>query len=288
MRESRRKVIEIKVREAGLDDLLIAQLAWGERAFADHPLVSQPRELTDRIWNNIKPSLVQFLQEKAAERAEEDRINTIMLADRLVAKVYEAWVDRQSRIKAFPSAADVCMSKGFSLGSGDPEEATDNLYAMAQELPRLVDEWRQDVKLELCKLLPALPEDHSDGDNAWKDPRRLELATTIFRCQSCRDLIHYPRVLVHSCMTDISNDHRDYIGTEMGISVDDITRCLVALRCEPWNYDGDKLVYDEPASELARSLVEACGLFPDTTIKDQMDELNARFTCLDSMCADKD
>ncbi|TFK48760.1 hypothetical protein OE88DRAFT_502041 [Heliocybe sulcata] len=287
IRESRRKAIETKLYEAGMGDQLNALLIWNGDDFAAHPAVYQPKVLTERVWSNIKPSLVKFLHEKKAERLEEERVKDILRRDSMVVDAYQEWLRDMSPTEAFPSTADICLTEEFerfTTMGGDVASAMRELSDAVSQLPRLVDEWRADAKLELCQLLPSLPDDYPDRDNAWKEPRRLQLATTIFRCQSCEELVHYPRVLVHSCLTKFSRSSSSCTGEHADGPAEETDIRLLALQCKPWSCDGGRLVYDTRASGLARSLVAACGLSPDATTKDRMDELNARFTCLARRC----
>ena len=53
---------------------------------------------------------------------------------------------------------------------------------------------------------------------------------------------------------------------------------------KPWNMGGDRIGVDKRTMPAARPVVECCGLDPDTTTAQEMDELDARLeckTCLD-------
>ncbi|KZT28747.1 hypothetical protein NEOLEDRAFT_1057588 [Neolentinus lepideus HHB14362 ss-1] len=249
-------------------------IAWDVKAFIEHPLVSQPKELTDRIWNNIKDTLVEFIKEKEVERLEEARLEVMFSRDALAAKLYKDWLATQALTEPFPSVADICLMKEFNdvivRPADQPVKKKDFNPAIAT-LPQFVEEWRAKAKLELCKVLPALPEDHPNRDNAWKDPQRLDLATTIFGC-GCFNTVSYPRVLFHRCLTSF--------GMSDCKVTDDLTARFERLNCVPWGYR-DKQRCAVPASRFTRTLVQACGLDPETTTKIDMDELDPKFMCLE-------
>lgn len=149
------------------------------------------------------------------------------------------------------------------------EVSEEEFVPAIESLPRLVEEWRTEIKLKLCKLMPH------EEEEVWKDPRHLELATTIFPCKMCTELIHYPRALFHACTTKLS-----YLGQHLlsgGHS--DMRFRWVALRCAPWNCDSHRLQFEEGASEVARRLVVACSLDAGVTTKNQMDDRSDRFAC---------
>lgn len=71
-------------------------------SLTEQPLVSQPKELTERIWNNIKDEVIEFVQEKSLEVAEAIRKNTMLARDAIVSALYQEWLELQSPVDPFP------------------------------------------------------------------------------------------------------------------------------------------------------------------------------------------
>ncbi|EPQ54810.1 hypothetical protein GLOTRDRAFT_139298 [Gloeophyllum trabeum ATCC 11539] len=282
VRSARRQAVVAKLYEAGYGEELTALMNYDIDSFMDHPLVSQPKELTERIWNNIQGPLIKWMEEKKLQRLEHDRIEAMLMRDAMAADLYEEWLRTQSPVEAYPSIADVLLMKEFNdiiLQPADIDVTAADFAPAMGALPRLVEEWREKTGLKLCELMSR---EEGQDEEALNVPRRLELATTIFRCTSCRDFINYPRALSHKCLTRprYANPKRGYCAKEAGEKQSDLMLRWGTLEHEPWNYDGNGLLFADKASDLVKQLVESCGLDPDTTTREEMNERNDRFACM--------
>ncbi|KAF8229544.1 hypothetical protein L208DRAFT_1401994 [Tricholoma matsutake] len=73
-----------RIRKTRIDDIVnkLIEEGWEEeiqrlrhcKEFLKHPAVWQTKSLTDRIWINIKPKIVEFMEEKKAERLKKEAI----------------------------------------------------------------------------------------------------------------------------------------------------------------------------------------------------------------------
>ena len=79
----------------------------------------------------------------------------------------------------------------------------------------------------------------SIGPNA--DHSTLPLATTLFHCSSCSGTLHYPRVLVHSCLqTAAPADSNE---------PENLAYMFSCLKCRPWDWTTNRtqITFDESA-----------------------------------------
>lgn len=174
--------------------------------------------------------------------------------------------------REFEGVRDVVLASdtGVQLSNYDLEEAVPHF-------PQFCEDWRRQKDMLLAGLLPppvAILENISyaaqpsvDQD---PDPSRLQLATTYFRCIRCKETMHYPRILNHSCLTALP-DRRDrtYIPPPGE----------VILKQVVWNHDS-WVEFSSWGSDIISHLVLACGEDPTLITAAQMDEKDARFECL--------
>jgi hypothetical protein len=244
-----------------------------------HALVRKPQELTDRIWNNIKQPLVEVLEELKEKRLMTGRLAAFKRRQSLVATLLKAYTRERPITEVIPGPTDVCNMDEFRTIIDDTDvdvEVTETNFKEAMNrLPQLVTEWRITKDAELVHIMNEYALPCGSGHNEPQpqhDRAQLELATTLFQCKICNAPISYPRILVHSCVHSLRDywQDSDEFRRKLWLNLDD----------EPWNYVGDRIGIYEKGGPAAREIVISCGLDPDTTTAQEMDDLDARYECL--------
>ncbi|CDO73568.1 hypothetical protein BN946_scf185014.g38 [Trametes cinnabarina] len=115
LRNRRRKQIIERLCDLGYGEDLKWMTHDRVEQFVEHPLVKQPKELTDRIWNNIKPSMVAFAQEARAERLMRERCLHYINRLCVVRDTVVPWLATRPLWESLPSVADFSYyTTGFS------------------------------------------------------------------------------------------------------------------------------------------------------------------------------
>lgn len=160
--------------------------------------------------------------------------------------------------------------------------------AMAQ-LPDAASAWRKSCKQALVKRIPLTPSADSQRESSTNstadtvdeirtdeqepvadaDTSRLDLATSLFSCLSCKNhnnrVFHASNALAHSCFWGKPQETQPGFGPHK------------VLDSWPWRTSWVKF-HDSAAAEATR-LVEMCGLDPARATAADMDALDTRFTC---------
>lgn len=109
--------------------------------------------------------------------------------------------------------------------------------------------------------------------------RALRSPTCWFRCTVKGCLLDYPRVLSHHCAKT-----GPPITVEPKTDMDDLQNAYnIVLGEFPWNFTGNKIVYDPEARRAAEKVVRAASVNMSATVEDfsriEVDVLNKRFVC---------
>ena len=77
----------------------------------------------------------------------------------------------------------------------------------------------------------------------------LPLATTLFHCSTCSRILHYPRVLVHSCLRTAAPSDGD--------EPENLAYMFSCLKCRPWDWTTDQkqITFDESAHRHMKTLL---------------------------------
>lgn len=77
----------------------------------------------------------------------------------------------------------------------------------------------------------------------------LPLATTLFHCSTCSGTLHYPRVLVHSCLQMASPNDGD--------ESENLAYMFSCLKCRPWDWTANQkqITFDELAHQHTKALL---------------------------------
>jgi hypothetical protein len=162
------------------------------------------------------------------------------------------------------------------------EESFNDAVAL---LPALVETWRQEESRKLLALLPkevthslATKDAPAAEDDVPNELARLGLATSLFACTQCKgQTFHHANILAHSCRA-----RRSYYG----IASENPEQAIYdALGAVPRDSDqASKVSSDTTAVSTVKHLIELCELDANTATPKDMDEHDARFTCIDLEC----
>ncbi|OBZ69191.1 hypothetical protein A0H81_10740 [Grifola frondosa] len=276
VRTRRRTQIVDRLAQLGLASEFLKMSTEKMKEFLEHPLVKQPREITDRIWNNIKGPIVKFVLTAQADRRMKARCRHICIRIPILGQLLAEFAASRPFHEIFPNFADFCIMPEVRAILDLPKdvvltESSTEIKMLQPEIPRLVQRWRQDNSQNLLDMMP--PAIGSEGKFEYGKPSRLDLATTWFKCSSCfSDIVNYPRVLAH--------DHLSLKGAANMLpeTVEDnlFNAFSLVLQHFPWNYSGNKVCFHVEAHNAAREIVRLCGKDPDVATTREMDELDPR------------
>ncbi|KAI8989719.1 hypothetical protein BD414DRAFT_459791 [Trametes punicea] len=279
--------------------------------FMEHPLVKQPKELTDRIWNNIKEPMIAFAQEARTERLMRERCAHYINRLSVVRDTVVRWLVHRPLWEPLPSIADFSYyTPGFRHIMGTPSDTFYKALDMpAAQLNALLQSavraWRSTMARKLYDMIVAATEPSAATTavaaatpSLWNpDPAaapageaeptvndivsRVCSACTWFRCTNpgCNALLDYPRVLAHGCahaapaLTLRPTTDREDLQNAYALVLDE----------QPWNFSRDKVVFDVQAAEAAAQVVRACGRDPACTDASAMRQDKTRLVC--SLCS---
>ncbi|KAG6913438.1 hypothetical protein DXG01_006821 [Tephrocybe rancida] len=255
---------EITLLEAGASDEEYQE----KQRLSEHKLVKQPKALTERIWNNIKDTLVDFMEKAKARRLVILYKATIKKRGQVLAAVIDTYASSQPLHSVLPSVADVASLPAFRAIIEDLsiDEAITALHFQEamNDFPQIVTDWRRSKDEVLIKLINDHP-----ASTAKATLATLQHAGTFFKCRQCTGGISYPRILVHHCATALDWNDRTMINDY-----------FKNLGCKPWNYESSVVRYDHRASERAIRILHDCHLVSDTLSSFDLDRLDLRFECL--------
>jgi hypothetical protein len=268
-----------KLRQSGWGEELDKNDEFALASLTEHASVRKPQQLTDRIWSNIRQPLVDILKEIRRERLEMEQFARLRKRANVVVALLGDFASERPVNEVIPGPADVCDMDEFKTvieDTPDDVEVTQESFKQAMErLPQLITQWRSAKDAELVRILSASvstpPESQLNESQPENNRARLELATTFFLCKSCSGMISYPRILVHNCTHVYSWRYRE---------VNDPRNTLWGILTDvPWNLGGNIIAVKDGAKESGSLVVKSCGLDPDTTSTQEMDNLDARFEC---------
>ncbi|TDL19591.1 hypothetical protein BD410DRAFT_433370 [Rickenella mellea] len=217
--------------------------------FSYHRLVKSGVGLSERIWTNIKPVLVSWIQEHETKH--------------LARSALTAYTTSHPDI-FLPGIADF-------MASSDIKQILDHLRDVPvseeafADMAIFMDNWRRTATLQLADLVES-----SRRHDRVASFAKLDLATTVFSCLCMRQVqvsnmdharqlfMHYPWVMAHPCVTN--------------------ERCTDS---EDRLWDIKNLRYEgESGNRVVKPIIEACGLPHETTRTSDMDALDPRLICL--------
>ncbi|KAG6876418.1 hypothetical protein C0993_003265, partial [Termitomyces sp. T159_Od127] len=199
------------------------------------PSVNQPKDLTDRVWQNIKDDIIEKLEEHKARRLEKEYLAVqVIRRDLLTKRVSKLEKDIGNKV-IFPHIFDLestgPISALIKAPTGETIEYPESLIVESAQ------GWRTscDAVLRNMVVTSTTPTD--------VDP--LSLATTLFSCRNYRGILQYPEVLKHKCYSTFGSK-----------------KCL-------WNANKG-ISFADKLHSLAKGLLEELGLDPETTTREDV------------------
>ncbi|KAJ7591656.1 hypothetical protein C8J56DRAFT_936111 [Mycena floridula] len=242
-----------------------------KRDWQDHKLVNQPKDITDRSWNNMQSAMVEIMEAQKVLRLKREKATIMMDRYSGLQYLYSDFLnDREEEEDgeeiARPGLGDVFtwpvfakllnetpINKVLTLADFDPG---------FESLPKLISQWQQKALHKLRRLLQkSLP------DATAKD---VMLAKTIFTCNHCNEPLWYPRTLTHGCLS--INDRR-ILAQNNQYSFDPFE----VLGWKSWDVNG--LKYSKSASRNAVKVIEQFGLDPEEATAEDLDEEDLLLEC---------
>lgn len=234
------------------------------------------------VFQNQRTALEGYMQEYRTERLT--RLRQELLRERIphlheVVKTYASSVPANT---VAPGVGDFFRHKeilDFVIDTPSISSPSD-FNPIRPRLPEIAKELLAQMK---DRLLAVIKE--TAGEYVSDPATVLELATTTFECETCRqemnrypsspaDPLRYPRILAHGCA------RKGKSTWNMKDAVDKDTAALenVTHKCS-WNRH--KVVkFDKDSAKVLKDVVELCGLDPKTMTKAAMDELDPIIECL--------
>ncbi|KAF7338051.1 F-box domain-containing protein [Mycena venus] len=245
-RERRRIEVYKRLGDLGYTDEVEYINDTRPEMLSEHSLIKSDVVLTDRVWDNMKPQLVELMHSVTEKMQRRKRKSVLKKRQRLLLSILKAYIHERPMDEIHPRAVDVCVMPHIKAML---EDASMDAYTTEESFQDLVDD------------LPAA-----------EDRDFLLRATTYFRCAECREPIAYPRILAHACLSELQHGHRN--------RDDDDAILFTNLESEPWNYGGKRVTYYPDAEASAKSVVHNCGLDVDMTTAQDMDDVSPWLECI--------
>ncbi|KAJ3887526.1 hypothetical protein GG344DRAFT_55560, partial [Lentinula edodes] len=213
--------------------------------FYNHRLVNQPRKLTDRVWDNIEPDLVDLLSEHQTIRLKRERIQKCQERYAHLEQEYHDIMSRQDLREPYPSIGDILTDPIFEdmicNSATDKAVTPEILRAMlTEELPRIINKWRPAKLRTLLRILRRGRPNATNSD--------FHLAITVFGCAICDSLLVYPQMFYHQCC------FMKCAGDE------DLDEFFETVEQGPWS--ASPIFFHSQSSRLAEKIVIGAGLDP--------------------------
>ncbi|KAF8996658.1 hypothetical protein BDQ17DRAFT_1513849 [Cyathus striatus] len=269
----------------------LTNMGWGDtiqnlpprRRLENHSLVRSPRELTERIWNNIQPQLIEFLTKEKQlyiEGAEREKLK------RHFYTLYE-FQDCYTRSRPIntivPPMPQFFLFEPFrSLILNTPLTLTltvNNFKSVQAGLYKFCTEWKRNKDEELLRMVLGGNISETDLFNAEKI---LKHATTAFQCRYCNDegkpgYISYPRILMHKHSRFPNAFDVDLRFPEHLCSMFDGAFKSQNITI---NATSNLILYNPEYHNAAIVIISATGLDPNTARVEDMDNIDPIFECV--------
>ncbi|KAG7441856.1 uncharacterized protein BT62DRAFT_466709 [Guyanagaster necrorhizus] len=258
--------------------------------FHRHPLVKQPRALTQQGWSKISEVLIQLAKDASKEQIHQERVSqvrgrilvsrecarrgkhrstltalehTSVVRSRLViaSSVFSSFFPSGSPYATtIPSPMDFCTFRLVKNILDLPDDVTVDNQSFRPLLGLFHQQWTEHAHTELIRILVD-----SEMESIEQKTAFLQLARNVFVCRVCvaRELF-YPEVLAHECCTRAPNPPQTVFST-------------LEQRCA-WN--SNCLARHETLTSFMSTLTWAVGLDPETATVRDIDTLEYYYRCL--------
>ncbi|KAF8810070.1 hypothetical protein BYT27DRAFT_7186928 [Phlegmacium glaucopus] len=256
IREARRDAIIEKLKALGWEDDLGKINLY---RFSKLPDVNQPKALTERAWQKMESTLNTFMANERTLRLQ----SAIMSRCVILMNIYDSLRAHLPFNMAMPNVADVALlHSARSLILDTPYETSVTLADFHEVLGQLLDfcsSWlvvADEAVLDIVRNSSVGP---------YATHSTLPLATTLFNCSTCSNTLHYPRVLVHSCLQTTAPSDGD--------EPENLAYMFSCLKCRPWNWatNQTQITFDESAHNHMKALLSLYHLHPVPSYDDLQD-----------------
>ncbi|KAI4293965.1 hypothetical protein K525DRAFT_274728 [Schizophyllum commune Loenen D] len=249
----------------------LTELGWAEEVeksgdkLCAHKLVHKAQPLSEKVWNNVKDTLLVHIAELQTKRIAEEKEDAILNRCQALAKAYSEFLHTKPFTAILPTVGDIYTLHEFANlieVTHYEEEIPQATYRALLDAPpdSYFESWRENCDAALVNVLNSIPREGSPATRA-----DLRLATTAFVTPNGHfsPLTQgYPHILASDQMTDgqICGDRRQ-----------------MTLRQRPWTATGLRVAVRHRAR--AEAVVALAGLDPKTATSDEMDALDPWFLC---------
>ncbi|KAF8991145.1 hypothetical protein BDQ17DRAFT_1371125 [Cyathus striatus] len=269
------------IRIRRVDEIVkrLTDIGWGEvidnlpptERIQVHPLVYQKKELTERIWNNIRPGLLEFLEEQKElcfERLQRARVEAripilLKFYEKLAsAKLINATIPPLTALFLFEPIQNLIVNTPTAVEL----EVDDLLQESAVGLDEFCDQWRREMDLKLLRM---------------NIEETLSKATVAFKCRFCygqnnNNYIRYPRILMHQ---HAKIPHAFSIDSRYPVNMKKAFDKLAGTQEMVYYRAGATIEFDRNYAVAACAIVSACGLDSESASIADMDRLDPFLEC---------
>ncbi|KAH9843663.1 uncharacterized protein C8Q71DRAFT_8756 [Rhodofomes roseus] len=247
--------------------------------FYEHKHVRAARKLTERSWQNICEEMVKCMEAVRAKRLALELTKRLNGRWKAMESALSILYDHQEIRNRGLSYGDIALMPEFReimCSPPDVEVNKESFMALEANIGKHAEQWYMRMQDELRALLIQSADKDSNGETApdEADVDALELATTIFRCERCAEVMFYSQVMKHRCFRRVP--YWQQAGS-------DAYRKFVSGRLTGYSYAFQRptvveglLTVNNPPDEVVR-LIELCGKNTRTVRAKEMDALDVRF-----------
>ncbi|TFK41664.1 hypothetical protein BDQ12DRAFT_710696 [Crucibulum laeve] len=167
----------------------MSELGWGEEIqrmnigeFRSHPNIEIKKGLTDRIWENIKPKVVQFMEDVKARRLMLEKKTTMKRRHPLMEEVREAYALTCPPNTIIPPATDIyCFNPFRSIVEDTPfnEDVTIESFRDVMDLlPTLIEDWRKRKDRQLLNMIATAT---TLSDTTWNYAEQINFDIAMYQ-----------------------------------------------------------------------------------------------------------
>ncbi|KAI0660261.1 hypothetical protein C8Q70DRAFT_913949 [Cubamyces menziesii] len=173
-RECESRELKRKFKEAVIEKLVALGYPKEDLPYSREwkRLVKQPKELTDRVWNNLRPKLEEFLrQEKERTRRNALDIRARPRREQIV-KYYEDFVQGLPHTERgmMPNAADACrlpcLVELAEKNDANGDVSADEFLALTDEVMQEAEQYKVRAKETVYRIM-VNELDHYPGRKQW-------------------------------------------------------------------------------------------------------------------------
>ncbi|KAF9267008.1 hypothetical protein L218DRAFT_895151 [Marasmius fiardii PR-910] len=273
-RREKRQAEQNTLRNERREEIIkrLSASGWGpkelnHRQFLSLPLFKPSKPVTERVWNNLEPQLVECLQVLKEKRLENERHKSLTSRYELLKSVFDK-KNEEDMLAVYPPLANlildgtdlkVCDDMIWNTPHDQQLVEADFVEALQDfDIAGFAREWIKKKNQGLAELL-----------------RNRELETysplsVIFTCKSCGTSTWVPRIYMHRCYG--SRSHRQTTDwNRPGFDP------ICELRWYQWREDAffPNITLTEPVKEM----MTLCGDAEPRSIED-LDQLDPLFECV--------